>query len=305
MLRSTRSPRRRGFTLIELLVVIAIIAILIGLLVPAVQKVRDSAARTQSANNLKQIGLACHNCNDTYKRLPIQWTPWWGPWASPSYTGVFLDSWPADTSTHILLLPFIEQTNLRKMEHQYGPWAEVTTWPPNQLPPGATPVGSTVVSIYQAPADGVQGTLDYPPGYGDGASPWYGWMRIHTFALTNYALNTQVFGNPSNRPGDVWDGWNLGRSINALAIQRIQDGSSNTVLFAEKRASCPLSWMPGGRTIVSWVSFPYGTRTPPSSTGATALPSSARPTPTATRCGSTPSPPKFATSSWATAASAG
>ena len=95
-----RTRRQSGFTLIELLVVIAIIAILIGLLVPAVQKVREAAARTQCQNNLKQLGLGIHNHHDSTKFLPFREGRLAPP---PAYTGRM--------SGLIQVLPFIEQDN--------------------------------------------------------------------------------------------------------------------------------------------------------------------------------------------------
>jgi prepilin-type N-terminal cleavage/methylation domain-containing protein len=127
MLVFLRFRRWRAFTLIELLVVIAIIAVLIGLLVPAVQKVREAAARIQSGNNLRQIGIACHNYNDTKDHLPLAF----------GYDPGQQQGANAGTA-HFALLPFVEQD--AAYQGAYGPgqyWAWTST---------AGPYGETFVS---------------------------------------------------------------------------------------------------------------------------------------------------------------
>src|SRR6476661_7871066 len=104
-MRSVRVFSRRAFTLIELLVVIAIIAVLIALLVPAVQKVREAAARTQCANNLKEIALACHSYHDVKKVFP---TGQYGDYNQPAaFGGAYENS--MSWSWLAFLLPYLEQ----------------------------------------------------------------------------------------------------------------------------------------------------------------------------------------------------
>jgi prepilin-type N-terminal cleavage/methylation domain-containing protein len=227
---------RSGFTLIELLVVIAIIAILIGLLLPAVQKVRDAAARAQCQNNLKQIGLALHNYHDVNKKFPPALNR---DRVNNGGTGgrYWYWSWMAR------ILQYIEGGNLWRAAdtfaavddakaftypspyHSWNPWGNFAITSGNVAP--INPAFGAIVQTYSCPSDGrTLSAQSIPTGYG---STWAS-VGLAGYVGVSGLTAASALNNPGDKSGIIY-------MASKTRMGDIIDGTSNTLLAGERPPS--------------------------------------------------------------------
>jgi len=207
-----RSGRIAGFTLVELLVVIAIIAVLIGLLLPAVQKVREAAQRAQCQNNLKQISLACHSYHDVKGYFPLSWN---------DKFSISISDNVAYLNPLIVLLPFLEQPALYQLLYNQS-MKDGKSMGEGVGDGGLNSLDASVVPVLVCPSDGLPSPaiVQIP-----GSSNTY-------CGKASYRANTTGLTDIVGGKDGVMPVHSVGKS-GPYRILDILDGTSNTILFGE------------------------------------------------------------------------
>jgi prepilin-type N-terminal cleavage/methylation domain-containing protein/prepilin-type processing-associated H-X9-DG protein len=225
--------RRRAFTLIELLVVIAIIAVLIGLLLPAVQKVREAAARASCQNQLKQIALAAHNYHDANQKLPpgLQRSGNGSPFPAGVPT-------TAQFSMYVVLLPYFEQTAVSSK------W-NLNNFDANRGLQSAGALPATVIKVLICPAS-VLGSSPIDRGEATRSPP-------REWAMTSYVGNAGRIAH--GRPQQTMDGVFWQNSV--VTLQTIADGTSNTLFYGERSHWDPVAERLAGPNLGGWGWWSY------------------------------------------------
>lgn len=230
---SKMEVKKAGFTLVELLVVIAIIGILVGLLLPAVQQIREAARRTQCLNNLKQLGLALHNYEAAFKGFPEARVSPNGTsgYVIPAAVGAGTSSWKSWTAS---ILPYIEQQGISDLYNQQVEWFNTVN----------LEAVRTQIPVFVCPSTPDSPRKD-PYHLRDAAAGDYGCInevhrRVFEEVLTPPQFNTRV----EDREGP------LVKQVK-MKMRDIVDGLSNTIIVAES-AGKPTGWLSVGRMNADW-----------------------------------------------------
>jgi prepilin-type N-terminal cleavage/methylation domain-containing protein/prepilin-type processing-associated H-X9-DG protein len=221
--------RRLGFTLIELLVVIAIIAILIGLLLPAVQKIREAANRMKCSNNLKQMGLAAHNYESANGYLP----PSQHSLVEPAPGTGILTTYSSGAPAQVLMLPYVEQANkLNQFDMHYNVNSDAPINSNYPAKPGANAAARmSDVPIYLCPSDPSKQFYIGPAG----RQSYFGSLGAQAHQRGSNPSLDGIFAMPLPAAGQLMDG---------TPFSAITDGTSNTVMFSEVMRST-IAWNAG------------------------------------------------------------
>ena len=256
-----KKKRSLGFTLVELLVVIAIIGILIGMLLPAVQQVREAARRSACLNNLKQIAIATHN----YESANMKFPPGMLEWAKPETNTTFGSGQRQAIGVLPQILPFMEQNIVRDI---FTTSFNARNYDTNWLNAGNTrAAGFYRITAFECPTDDNSAATSVLCGgwYDFDHNGGFGWYSFRPYDFTDLSSTGQRMGKTNYLPmnGEMGEGTRYVGPFfnrNEMGFGGVPDGSSNTLFFGEVKSDTETNWIgykwyyawPGSSMIATW-----------------------------------------------------